>query len=168
MIIGQPVFVEQLPQLIPLGTIPRMLSGLQNPLKDVRPSQPNPESPSRHRVSESWVPYRPIPTSVRVVCANTLRVATSDMAGIRHTGDMTRKLDHARKYLSQFERQVHALPRSGTKAGDGTLGNHRGRQRQHQQASQCASRDGAWRPRALATLREGDAQAAHRSAKRCP
>ncbi len=48
-----------------------------------------------------------IPTSVRVVCMNTLRMALAgrnafDMEGIRHTGDMDKKLDLARKYLSQF------------------------------------------------------------------
>lgn len=46
-----------------------------------------------------------IPTAVRVVCANTLRVATARDIGIRHTGDVRGKLDAARRYLSQFDRQ---------------------------------------------------------------
>lgn len=44
-----------------------------------------------------------IPTSVRVVCANTLRVATASSVGIRHSGDVRQKLDVARRYLSQFD-----------------------------------------------------------------
>ncbi len=43
------------------------------------------------------------PTSVRVVCANTLRVATANDKGFRHTGDMRGTLDQARRYLSQFD-----------------------------------------------------------------
>jgi phage/plasmid-like protein (TIGR03299 family) len=46
-----------------------------------------------------------LPTSVRVVCANTLRIATARSVGIRHTGDMKGKLDEARRYLSQFDSQ---------------------------------------------------------------
>jgi phage/plasmid-like protein (TIGR03299 family) len=46
---------------------------------------------------------RAIPTSVRVVCMNTLRIATQGIDGIRHSGDMSRKLDYMRKYLSQFD-----------------------------------------------------------------
>ena len=44
-----------------------------------------------------------IPTHVRVVCANTLRLATTGISGIRHIGDMSEKLDFARKYVSQFD-----------------------------------------------------------------
>jgi phage/plasmid-like protein (TIGR03299 family) len=44
-----------------------------------------------------------IPTSVRVVCANTYRAATAKSIGIRHTGDVKGKLDQARLYLSQFD-----------------------------------------------------------------
>jgi phage/plasmid-like protein (TIGR03299 family) len=44
-----------------------------------------------------------IPTSVRVVCANTLRVATLGDVGFRHTGNVQAKLEFARKYLSQFD-----------------------------------------------------------------
>lgn len=44
-----------------------------------------------------------IPTSTRVVCANTLRIATSADKGIRHTGDIKDKLRVARLYLSQFD-----------------------------------------------------------------
>lgn len=44
-----------------------------------------------------------IPTSTRVVCMNTLRVATARDVGIRHSGDMAGKLDQARKFLSQFD-----------------------------------------------------------------
>lgn len=44
-----------------------------------------------------------IPTSVRVVCANTLRVATAGNIGIRHTGDVAGKLEFAKQYLSQFD-----------------------------------------------------------------
>lgn len=46
-----------------------------------------------------------IPTSVRVVCANTLAVATAGSVGIRHTGDVAGKLETARLVLSQFDRQ---------------------------------------------------------------
>ena len=44
-----------------------------------------------------------IPTSVRVVCANTLRIATMGDIGFRHTGDVQAKLEFARQYLSQFD-----------------------------------------------------------------
>lgn len=45
-----------------------------------------------------------IPTSTRVVCANTLRVAIKGTGGgIRHTGNVKSKLDVARRYLSQFD-----------------------------------------------------------------
>jgi phage/plasmid-like protein (TIGR03299 family) len=44
-----------------------------------------------------------IPTSVRVVCANTLRIATAGDIGFRHTGNVTEKLAEARRYLSQFD-----------------------------------------------------------------
>jgi len=44
-----------------------------------------------------------IPTSVRVVCANTLRVAVASDVGFRHTGDVKSKLEFARRYLSQFD-----------------------------------------------------------------
>lgn len=44
-----------------------------------------------------------IPTSVRVVCANTLRLATSTDKGLIHTGDMKQKLLRAKQYLSQFD-----------------------------------------------------------------
>jgi phage/plasmid-like protein (TIGR03299 family) len=43
-----------------------------------------------------------IPTSVRVVCANTLRIATRSNVGIRHTGDMTSKLAEAKLLMSQY------------------------------------------------------------------
>ena len=49
---------------------------------------------------------RAIPTSVRVVCMNTLRMAISasgNIEGVRHIGDMGKKLDYLRKYLSQFD-----------------------------------------------------------------
>jgi len=44
-----------------------------------------------------------IPTSVRVVCANTLRIATSGDIGFRHTSGVADKLEFAKKYLSQFD-----------------------------------------------------------------
>lgn len=44
-----------------------------------------------------------MPTSVRVVCANTLRIATAGSIGIRHTGDMKGKLDQAKKIISQYD-----------------------------------------------------------------
>lgn len=44
-----------------------------------------------------------IPTSVRVVCANTLRIATMNDVGFRHTGNVAQKLEFARRYLSQFD-----------------------------------------------------------------
>lgn len=44
-----------------------------------------------------------VPTSVRVVCANTLRIATAGDVGIRHTGDVAGKLEMAKKFLSQFD-----------------------------------------------------------------
>lgn len=50
-----------------------------------------------------------VPTSVRVVCANTLRVATASDVGIRHTGDVTGKLEIARQYLSQFDQKFTAF-----------------------------------------------------------
>ena len=36
-----------------------------------------------------------VPTSVRVVCANTLRIATASSVGFRHTDDVKAKLDSA-------------------------------------------------------------------------
>ena len=44
-----------------------------------------------------------IPTSVRVVCANTLRIATAGDIGFRHTANVASKLEFAKKYLSQFD-----------------------------------------------------------------
>jgi phage/plasmid-like protein (TIGR03299 family) len=44
-----------------------------------------------------------VPTSVRVVCANTLRVAVANDIGFRHTGNVTAKMEFARQYLSQFD-----------------------------------------------------------------
>lgn len=46
-----------------------------------------------------------IPTSVRVVCANTHRVAIANSVGIRHTGNVAAKLEAAKQYLSQFDSQ---------------------------------------------------------------
>jgi len=46
-----------------------------------------------------------IPTSVRVVCANTARIATKGQRGIRHTGDMDYKLNQAKLMLSQYDQQ---------------------------------------------------------------
>ena len=46
-----------------------------------------------------------IPTSVRVVCANTLRIATVADVGFRHTGNVQSKMEQARLYLSQFDEQ---------------------------------------------------------------
>lgn len=51
-----------------------------------------------------------IPTSVRVVCANTHRLALQMAKGsygvsLRHTGSLASKLDIARKYLSQFDKE---------------------------------------------------------------
>lgn len=46
------------------------------------------------------------PTSVRVVCANTVRLALSQSkfsVRLRHSGDMTEKMEEARQYLSQFD-----------------------------------------------------------------
>jgi len=47
-----------------------------------------------------------IPTSVRVVCANTLAVAMSGHSGegFVHSGDVKKKLEQARRYVSQFDR----------------------------------------------------------------
>lgn len=56
-----------------------------------------------------------IPTSVRVVCANTLRVATAQDVGFRHTGDVKSKLEFARKYLSQFDENFTAFRDVGRK-----------------------------------------------------
>lgn len=57
-----------------------------------------------------------MPTSVRVVCANTLRLATSQAVGIRHTGNVRDKLERAREFLksldskfSQFAEQARKL-----------------------------------------------------------
>lgn len=46
-----------------------------------------------------------VPTSVRVVCANTLRVATAGDIGFKHTGNVREKMNFARQYLSQFDSQ---------------------------------------------------------------
>ena len=44
------------------------------------------------------------PTSIRVCCANTMRLALkSAWSRIRHTGDMRTKLDEAHRYLSQLD-----------------------------------------------------------------
>lgn len=50
-----------------------------------------------------------MPTSVRVVCANTLAVATAGRQGIRHTGDVSLKLQIARNLLLQCDRQFVAF-----------------------------------------------------------
>jgi phage/plasmid-like protein (TIGR03299 family) len=44
-----------------------------------------------------------IPTSVRVVCANTLRIAVAGDIGFRHTANVASKMEFAKKYLSQFD-----------------------------------------------------------------
>ena len=44
------------------------------------------------------------PTSVRIVCANTHAQATNDLKGIRHIGDMTAKMEQAKRYISQFDK----------------------------------------------------------------
>lgn len=45
-----------------------------------------------------------IPTATRVVCANTLAIALKGQKrGIRHTGDMSQKLEAAKLALSQFD-----------------------------------------------------------------
>ena len=46
-----------------------------------------------------------IPTSVRVVCANTAALAIRGQRGIRHIGDMTEKLSQAHDLLSQANEQ---------------------------------------------------------------
>ena len=46
-----------------------------------------------------------IPTSVRVVCANTAALAIRGQRGIRHIGDMDEKLKQAHKLLSQADEQ---------------------------------------------------------------
>ena len=48
---------------------------------------------------------RVTPTSIRVVCANTMRLAlkSAGQSRIRHTGDMRLKLDEAHRYLSQLD-----------------------------------------------------------------
>ena len=45
-----------------------------------------------------------IPTSVRVVCANTAALAIRGQRGIRHIGDMDSKLKQAHKVLSQADK----------------------------------------------------------------
>lgn len=46
-----------------------------------------------------------MPTSVRVVCANTLAIATGRAVGIRHTGNTRAKLETARRLISQYDEQ---------------------------------------------------------------
>ncbi len=46
-----------------------------------------------------------IPTSVRVVCANTAALAIRGQRGIKHMGDMDAKLKQAHELLSQADRQ---------------------------------------------------------------
>jgi phage/plasmid-like protein (TIGR03299 family) len=43
------------------------------------------------------------PTTVRVVCANTLRLATQDMTGIRHSTNVRERLNVAHNYISQLD-----------------------------------------------------------------
>ena len=49
-----------------------------------------------------------MPTTVRVVCMNTLRMASQNIEGIRHSGNMTAKLDGLRLLISQFSRKFTA------------------------------------------------------------
>lgn len=53
-----------------------------------------------------------LPTAVRVVCANTVRLALREgqryTVTVRHTGDMDEKMKQARKYLSQFNEDFSA------------------------------------------------------------
>jgi phage/plasmid-like protein (TIGR03299 family) len=44
-----------------------------------------------------------IPTSVRVVCANTHRIAIRGHKGIKHYGNMDQKLNQAKMLISQFD-----------------------------------------------------------------
>jgi phage/plasmid-like protein (TIGR03299 family) len=46
-----------------------------------------------------------IPTSVRVVCANTAALAIRGQRGIKHVGDMSTKLKQAHELLAQADRQ---------------------------------------------------------------
>lgn len=46
-----------------------------------------------------------IPTSVRVVCANTAALAIRGQRGIKHVGDMSAKLKQAHELLAQADRQ---------------------------------------------------------------
>jgi phage/plasmid-like protein (TIGR03299 family) len=46
-----------------------------------------------------------IPTSVRVVCANTAALAIKGQRGIKHVGDMAAKLKQAHELLAQADRQ---------------------------------------------------------------
>jgi len=46
-----------------------------------------------------------IPTSVRVVCQNTARLAIAGQKGIRHTGDMQSKIREVSLMLSQYDKQ---------------------------------------------------------------
>jgi phage/plasmid-like protein (TIGR03299 family) len=59
-----------------------------------------------------------VPTSVRVVCANTLRIATMNDVGIRHTGDVAGKLEVARRFLSQFDEKFTLFRDSARKLAE--------------------------------------------------
>lgn len=59
-----------------------------------------------------------IPTSVRVVCANTLRIATAGNVGIRHTGNVASKLDFARQFISQYDEKFTLFRDSARKLAE--------------------------------------------------
>lgn len=63
-----------------------------------------------------------IPTGVRVVCANTHRIAVQGLTGIRHTASARSRLEIAKRYLSQFDEKFtlyrdHARKLAGLKYG---------------------------------------------------
>jgi phage/plasmid-like protein (TIGR03299 family) len=69
---------------------------------------------------EGKTPIEVLPTSTRVVCANTLRAAlgTEVKMSIKHKGDMRSKLDTARKWLSQFDEQFTLFCDHGRKLAE--------------------------------------------------
>ena len=46
-----------------------------------------------------------LPTAIRVVCKNTQRMAIAGDLGVKHTGDMSGKMDNVKLHLSQYSQR---------------------------------------------------------------
>ena len=69
-----------------------------------------------------------IPTTVRVVCQNTARIAIHGQRGIRHTGDMDSKIREVSLMLSQYDQQFTNFVEEGRKLASMKFGSDAARE----------------------------------------